>query len=72
MTETELKPCPFCGNVTHVLLTDNIELGDNDEETAVLMYAVVCNYNIEGCGASSGYYEDSDDAVVAWNRRVPP
>jgi hypothetical protein len=69
---TELKPCPFCGNVTHILVTNTIELDDDDEDTPVLMHVVVCNYNIEGCGASSGYYVDPDEAVVAWNRRVWP
>ena len=56
----ELKKCPFCGK------TDTLEVG-SDRRTGY--WNVVCNYNLGGCGASSGYRKEEKDAIEAWNRR---
>lgn len=58
-----LKPCPFCGN-SNIYLLKEVAKGYDDQ------YKVVCNANWNGCGASSGYYDSTHEAVDAWNRRV--
>lgn len=60
---TDLKPCPFCGN-TNLYIQMTKESGCDDQ------YQVICNFNWNGCGASSGYWDTPQEAVDAWNRRV--
>ena len=71
----ELKPCPFCGGTRLFVGTvAEIEMQDENHEDYVFNrqhYAVVCNYNDGGCGASSGVvYKSEEGAIEAWNRRA--
>lgn len=58
---TKLKPCPFCGN-TAVDVKDDCYPAPN--------YYVVCDYNDDGCGASSGFCRTEEEAIEVWNRRA--
>lgn len=68
-----LKQCPHCGN-TNIKLTNCRALEEcaNFEacDIAIPYFAFVCDVNIGGCGASSGFYEYPEQALEAWNRRV--
>ncbi len=58
-TKSVIKPCPFCGEEGSVHM-----FKDRKD------YAVVCDFNLGGCGACGGYRETSNDAAEAWNKRV--
>ena len=62
----ELKPCPFCGSIAPTVHLSR----ERDEPKMKWQYQVVCNYNLAGCGSSSGFYDEAIQAVDAWNRRV--
>lgn len=67
-----LKPCPFCGNTKIVVLDANsisefCEGDDQWEENP--SFAVVCDFNDGGCGATGGYRLNEEGAAGAWNRR---
>lgn len=62
----ELLPCPFCGKQA-AQLSDTVEIGVTN---AQFMHTVVCNVNRNGCGATSGYDWEADEAIAAWNRRA--
>ena len=64
----ELKACPFCGSHS-VKLSTAAKIDMDDEPGADNEWAVVCNYNAGGCGATSGYRDTPESAVDAWNRR---
>lgn len=59
----ELKPCPFCGG-------KNTEILISEAYFIEYQYSIVCNINKGGCGARSGYYLTSEEAIEAWNRRT--
>ncbi len=59
----ELKPCPFCGNKTPVMMTRRGKDGWRD------YFFVLCDYNDGGCGASGQWNHYTDAAIEAWNRR---
>jgi hypothetical protein len=66
-----LQNCPFCGEseANYVIgLHKDDERGERTKSPVT--YAVVCDYRAGGCGASSGFYEDSTMAVKRWNMRV--
>ena len=74
-TDVQLKPCPFCGGTKLFVGTlAEIEMQDEDHEDYAFnkqYYAVVCDYNEGGCGASTGGANRSaDEAIEAWNRRA--
>ena len=60
----KLKPCPFCGG-EKLIITNGEDLdayGNN--------YTVCCDFNQDGCGASSGYRQNIEEAIEVWNRRA--
>lgn len=59
-----LKPCPFCNNDAPILMTYIKGEGWRNQ------FYVLCDDDEGGCGAVSGYYHYSDEAVDKWNRRV--
>lgn len=69
----ELKRCPFCGaKVAYCATVARIALMDDDHpdyEWAKSQYAVVCNYILGGCDATTRGYATVEKAVEAWNRR---
>lgn len=73
----KLKPCPFCGwtpRLTTAAEIDYMDEGDPDYRDASETYAVCCEFNNGGCGATGCYYGKyqggAEKAVAAWNRRV--
>ena len=80
---SELKPCPFCGSDKAPELSSiwDCEMCANFEEedcpecyeelgSSECMHIVVCAVNRGGCGASTGWHLNADDAIQAWNRRA--
>lgn len=65
---SELKKCPFCGNID-VFVAQDWEIEGNNPEDGSGYYAVICDYRKGGCGASGGYRETIDEAQIAWNNR---
>ena len=55
----ELKRCPFCGRYPFIETDSN----NNYNKTH---YFVKCRR----CGAQSGFRDDTESAVKAWNKRV--
>ena len=62
-----LKPCPFCGKHTAVILKEPTY---GEERINGYQYQVVCDVHEEGCGGSGGYYDTIKEAKEAWNRRA--
>ena len=61
---SDLKKCPFCGNEPTIRIFKGKD-GWRDR------YAVLCRYDDGGCGAESGLYHYEEEAIEAWNRRIP-
>lgn len=60
-----LLPCPFCGATKPVCMMRRYgKDGWRDR------YYVLCDYDIGGCGAASGWYHSLGEAAAAWNERV--
>lgn len=59
-----LKYCPFCGGVDSVTIDkfNTLIPGFN-------LYAVFCDKDKEGCGATGPYKRSEEDAIEVWNRR---
>ena len=69
---TELKPCPFCGG-EKIIITDCRELekcNNFGKCESIHSYTVCCDFRQGGCGATSGYRSNEEDAIEAWNRRA--
>lgn len=62
--EMKLKPCPFCGNDDPTITMRKGKDGWRDR------YAVLCDYEDNGCGAEGPWYHTEREAVDAWNRRT--
>ena len=60
--ENELKPCPFCGSATNLVIRKSMS---HPEFTVV-----VCTIDLDGCGSSTAWWETEADAIAAWNRRA--
>ena len=52
----ELKPCPFCGCKDIIIRREDYNL-----------FGANCN----DCGAEGSYCDTKEEAVEAWNKRVP-
>lgn len=64
-----LQKCPFCGGDVGKIV-DQYELNDyHEDEDAVRMYTVVCDYDRHGCGATCGFHSSKYYAALAWNTR---
>ena len=78
-----LIPCPFCGkSVAETTSVLDCELCANFEDEEMCPnyescgsdgcgHLVVCNVHKGGCGASTGWYKTIEEAITAWNRRMP-
>lgn len=66
MSDINLKPCPFCGSESVILLTEK-EL--EEDETKSDYMTVVCDMHRGGCGAKSGFRQHGESAIAGWNKR---
>ena len=70
----EFKPCPFCSKTDSLVIESCVDLQDCknydkcDEEYSYR--AVICSFNLGGCGASGGFAKTREEAIAKWNRRV--
>lgn len=55
MTETKLKPCPFCGGEAEIIGEDE-------------MYQVIC---MECDGSIDRFFDTPEEAAKDWNTRTP-
>ena len=55
MSETKLKPCPFCGSEAHI----------EERKMVRIWYEVRC----DNCDAGTGIWKTPDEAIKAWNTR---
>ena len=65
--EAKLKPCPFCGKKDIAVYSD-AEINESDNEPKC--YAVCCDVNNGGCGATGGYKKTREEAAENWNKRT--
>lgn len=71
-TQIPIEPCPFCGkNVCLIFESydETLEEGENAGKKEI-GYSVVCDIDHEGCGCSTGVYDNPKEAIIAWNTRV--
>lgn len=70
-TQEYLEPCPFCKRRDAVFVGDistiKNELHISKIPVQFKQFAVCCNINKGGCGATSGYRQTIDDAISTWN-----
>ena len=67
----ELKSCPFCGGKKlSLIMADDRQIPYINKSgkscLTPLTHYVACG----GCGAKTFYFENCNDAIDAWNRRV--
>lgn len=67
----ELKPCPFCGQTKYLVVGTDEELNTCVEGTIPGFYTVCCSAaeGKGGCGATSGFKKDREEAIELWNKR---
>ncbi|WP_196601576.1 Lar family restriction alleviation protein [Pectinatus frisingensis] len=58
----KLKPCPFCGGTPNMHNDDN----KHPKFSKVVFWQIYCL----DCCTSTGWYNSTNDAVNAWNRRA--
>lgn len=58
---TELKPCPFCGSKAVSVK------GGSLRPNGIPAFGCHC----PKCHSASGIFETPQEAITAWNRRVP-
>ena len=68
---SELKPCPFCGNKKISVVVDNAEYSLGLVDESETSFKVMCSSTSCGCGASSGWHNTREEAINAWNTRIP-
>lgn len=67
MSESKLKPCPFCGE-TPVMQCDH--RWPDDVEDGVPAFEVICvNHKCPIYRADNTYYLTEQEAIKAWNSR---
>ena len=77
----ELNSCPFCGQSVAEFSTicDDELCGNFENEDLCPVYEpcgscnggyIICNKCKGGCGASTGWYINKQDAINAWNMRA--
>ena len=59
----DIKPCPFCGK------SNCVEFNWEDDE-AYPQVQVICDATKDGCGSSSGFRDNEEEALEVWNTRV--
>lgn len=59
MTETELKPCPFCGKTPAYARV----LYGREKEIRITVHCANCSFNI-------GFFDGKDEARKKWNTRA--
>lgn len=68
----ELKPCPFCGKTSELIVTSSYN--DDDDYSNDDSYTIVCDASTDnqerGCGASCGFKATKSLAIKEWNMRV--
>ena len=70
MSNYIVKPCPFCGSKTAPTVMDqNQALWADPDFDGDLRIVVCCAATKGGCGSSTGFCDDDEKAVAAWNRR---
>lgn len=63
-----LLPCPFCKATEPTVCLirgDDEDLypeGGNPKQSAV-----ICDFNVNGCGSISGFRDSEDEAIKLWN-----
>lgn len=71
MLEKSLLPCPFCGHALAHVITGFHELvyPAAVEDEVDTQFTVVCAVGSSGCGASCGWKDSPEAAVISWNSR---
>lgn len=76
----EFLPCPFCGEEV-AEVTNARELEEctkfeseececfEDNMNPCRLFTVVCNYHKGGCGCTSGWFTNREQAIKRWNER---
>lgn len=59
MTETELRPCPFCGKTPAY---GRVRFG-MEKDFRFTVHCANCSFNI-------GWFEEKEEALKKWNTRV--
>lgn len=69
----ELKHCPFCKgqNINIIACYDDVCDDVDCEGCDKVQYSVVCDALRGGCGAACGWQATKEDAITAWNTRIP-
>lgn len=59
MPDSELKPCPFCGNIPEISISG-------------LYYFIKCYSPCHMCSVRTIYFDSQDKAISSWNTRTRP
>lgn len=68
MSETKLKPCPFCGGVARI---DSKRADSTPTNGTWSSEARVWRYRCEASCCNMHWKFSRDAAIAAWNRRTP-
>ena len=67
----KIEACPFCGSTTAPQLFTWTQINGADEgKDRIAEWAVCCDIQMGGCGATGPYYLTQDRAIKKWNRRT--
>lgn len=64
--DTQLKPCPFCGNVAVIYKGNYYEDNPANRMVDPIYYEVSCS----DCDATISDCSSEQQAIEAWNKRV--